>query len=78
MTPVTASSHHALPGNTQLPASHRYCLSASKGACGATDDAQNTCQQLARRQNLDPDRRSAANHRGHSSPYSRRCPDKSP
>jgi hypothetical protein len=39
MTPVIAPRARR---GTRLPASHRYCLSASKGPCGAIDDAKNT------------------------------------
>jgi hypothetical protein len=78
MTPVTVSSHPAPAGKPNFRRRIAIASAPPKAPAAPPMMPKASRQRLARRQNLDRDRRSADTHRGQSSPYPRRRPDKSP
>ena len=78
MTPLPPHRTTRPPGNLSFRRRITIASAPPQARAAAPMMPKTPCQRLVRRQNLDPDRRPAANHRGQSSPYSRRRPDKSP
>jgi hypothetical protein len=78
MIPVTASSPHAPAEEPDFRRRIAIASAPPKARAAPPMMPKTPCQRLARRQNLHPDRRSAANCDGQSSPYPGRRPDKSP
>jgi hypothetical protein len=78
MTPITASSHHAPAGEPHFRRRINVVPPPPKARATPSIMPKTPRQRSTRRQNLDPDRRSAANYDGQRSPYASRRPGKSP